>query len=205
MTIVGDVAQTGDLAGTASWRQVLEPHVADRWRLAELTVSYRTPAEIMAVAADVLAAIDPALQPPRAVRESGVEPWSVRSDPEGLADRLLELVRQESVEVGDGRLGVIVPGGRLAELGGAVARAVPGSGIGDRAELHSRVVVLTVRQAKGLEFDSVLVVDPGGIVAESPRGNSDLYVALTRATQRLGVLHPGALPEGLRLDRVGVA
>ena len=54
------------------------------------------------------------------------------------------------------------------------------------------MVLLTVGQAKGLEFDSVLVVDPDGIVAESPRGRSDLYVALTRATQRLGVLRPAA-------------
>jgi DNA helicase IV len=50
------------------------------------------------------------------------------------------------------------------------------------------VVVLTVRQAKGLEFDSVVVVDPDRIVAGSPRGRSDLYVALTRATQRLGII-----------------
>jgi DNA helicase IV len=58
-------------------------------------------------------------------------------------------------------------------------------------------VVLTTRQTKGLEFDSVLVVDPAGIVAESPRGYSDLYVALTRATQRLGILHDDALPAPL--------
>jgi DNA helicase IV len=57
--------------------------------------------------------------------------------------------------------------------------------------------VLTVRQAKGLEFDSVLVVEPELIVTESPRGRSDLYVALTRATQRLGVLHSGPLPDAL--------
>lgn len=72
MTIVGDVAQTGALSGTPSWADALAPYVAQRWRLAELTVSYRTPAEIMAVAADVLAEIDPALRPPRSVRESGV-------------------------------------------------------------------------------------------------------------------------------------
>ena len=54
--------------------------------------------------------------------------------------------------------------------------------------------MLTVRQAKGLEFDSVLVVDPAGILAESPRGTNDLYVALTRSTQRLGVLPDGPLP-----------
>ena len=61
-------------------------------------------------------------------------------------------------------------------------------------DLTEPVVVLTVRQAKGLEFDSVLVVDPAGILAESPRGTNDLYVALTRSTHRLGVLPDGPLP-----------
>ncbi|MDI5941310.1 AAA family ATPase, partial [Micromonospora sp. DH15] len=75
MTIVGDVAQTGALAGTPSWGEALEPYVAHRWRLEELTVSYRTPAEIMAVAAGVLAEIDPHLRPPRSVRRSGEPPW----------------------------------------------------------------------------------------------------------------------------------
>ena len=59
------------------------------------------------------------------------------------------------------------------------------------------MVVLTVRQAKGLEFDAVVVADPDGIVAESPRGANDLYVALTRATQRLTVLHAGDSPPAL--------
>ena len=60
MTLVGDVAQTGDPAGTSSWAEVLEPYLQQRWRLERLTVNYRTPAEIMAVAADVAAAIGPA-------------------------------------------------------------------------------------------------------------------------------------------------
>ena len=59
------------------------------------------------------------------------------------------------------------------------------------------MVVLTVGQAKGLEFDSVIVVDPAGIVAESPRGHNDLYVALTRATQRLTLIHDADLPSSL--------
>ena len=54
--------------------------------------------------------------------------------------------------------------------------------------------MLTVRQAKGLEFDYVLIADPAQIVADSARGLNDLYVALTRATQRLGVVHPGSAP-----------
>ncbi|MEH1012944.1 AAA family ATPase [Micromonospora sp. CPCC 206060] len=190
MTIVGDVAQTGALAGTASWHEVLEPYVTQRWRLEELTVSYRTPAEIMAVAAEVLAGIDPALRPPRAVRETGVPPWDRRVEPAALAGELVAATVAEADTVGDGRLGVIVPAGRVTELGAAISAELPEAAVGEHPELESRLVVLTVPQAKGLEFDSVIVVDPDRIVAESPRGHSDLYVALTRATQRLGVLRP---------------
>ncbi|HEV7898720.1 MAG TPA: ATP-binding domain-containing protein [Planosporangium sp.] len=197
MTVVGDVAQTGDLAGTSSWARVLEPYVDHRWRLEELTVNYRTPAEIMAVGAGVLAAIDPSLRPPRSVRSTGVEPWGIRVEPERLTECLVEVVLREAAEVEDGRLGVIVAAGQEEELGAAVTKAMPEAAVGEQPDLESRVVVLTVRQAKGLEFDSVLVVEPARIVAESPRGYSDLYVALTRATQRLGVLHSEPLVAGL--------
>ncbi|MGW9195575.1 HelD family protein [Micromonospora chersina] len=188
MTIVGDVAQTGALAGTPSWREALAPYVADRWRLEELTVSYRTPAEIMAVAAEVLAEIDPALRPPRSVRASGVPPWDRSVAADRLSAELVEATAREAAGLADGRLGVIVPAGRVAELGAAVVAALPEATVGEQPELANRVVVLATEQAKGLEFDSVLVVDPDAIVAESPRGHSDLYVALTRATQRLGLL-----------------
>ncbi|MBQ0904570.1 ATP-binding domain-containing protein [Micromonospora sp. U21] len=191
MTIVGDVAQTGALTGTPSWADALAPYVAQRWRLTELTVSYRTPAEIMAVAADVLAEIDPDLRPPRSVRESGVPPWDRAVPDEQLAAELVDAATREAAALAEGRLGVIVPAGRVDELGAAVTAALPEAAVGEHPELESRVVVLTVAQAKGLEFDSVLVVDPDRIVAESPRGRSDLYVALTRATQRLGILRPG--------------
>ncbi|MGA4726928.1 HelD family protein [Micromonospora taraxaci] len=190
MTIVGDVAQTGALSGTPSWADALAPYVAQRWRLTELTVSYRTPAEIMAVAADVLAEIDPALRPPRSVRESGVPPWDRTVPDEQLVAELVAEATREAAGLTDGRLGVLVPAGRVGELGTAVTAALPEAAVGEHPELESRVVVLTVAQAKGLEFDSVLVVDPDRMVAESPRGRSDLYVALTRATQRLGVLRP---------------
>ncbi|MGC4856193.1 HelD family protein [Micromonospora sp. DT4] len=190
MTIVGDVAQTGALAGTPSWADALAPYVARRWRLTELTVSYRTPAEIMAVAADVLAEIDPELRPPRSVRESGVPPWDRAVPDEQLPAELVSAVTREAAGLAEGRLGVIVPAGRVDALGAALTATLPEATVGEHPELESRVVVLTVAQAKGLEFDSVLVVDPDRMVAESPRGRSDLYVALTRATQRLGILRP---------------
>jgi len=197
MTLVGDVAQTGDLAGAPSWAGVLEPYVGDRWRLAELTVNYRTPAEIMGVAARVLASIDRTMAAPRSVRATGMPPWAERVSAEKLADRLVDAVRAEAAALDDGRVGVLVPAHRVADLGAAVAAAVPGATVGAGSDLTSPVVVLSVRQAKGLEFDSVLVVEPDAIRAGSPRGANDLYVALTRATQRLGVLYTKALPPAL--------
>jgi DNA helicase IV len=187
MTAVGDIAQTGDLAGASAWAQVFEPYVAYRWRQEHLTVNYRTPAEIMALAAEVLAQIDPALQPPRSVRHTGVQPWRV-TVAGAVGTAVADLVVKESAALGEGRLAVITPVGLAGDVGRAVADAVPEAAMGERPELEARVVVLTVRQAKGLEFDSVIVVDPDRIVAESSRGRSDLYVAMTRPTQRLGIV-----------------
>jgi DNA helicase IV len=166
MTIVGDLAQTGDPAGARSWGEVLSPFVAERWRAAELTVSYRTPAEIMAVAARILARIDPTLPAPRAVRATGVAPRLVTID-EVSAVLTEELSRP-----------------------GTVALITSG----ERPEPRPGLSVLGVHEAKGLEFDAVLVVDPDAIVAASPRGLSDLYVALTRPTQRLTVAVPAGAP-----------
>ena len=88
--------------------------------------------------------------------------------------------------VGAGTLGVITPHTLLDR----VREVVDGV-------LTDRVAVLTVPQAKGLEFDGVVLVEPAAIASESVRGGNDLYVAITRATQRLHVLHASPLPPGL--------
>ncbi len=194
MTVVGDVAQRGSAAGARSWAQMLDQYVKGRWREELLTVNYRTPTEIMALAADVLAAVAPDERPPESVREEGVAPRAVR----GLAV-VPGVVKEELAEMGaemgqGGRLAVIAPGNRIAELARALPEAVPG----DRTEvLDSPVALLTVGQAKGLEFDRVVLADPAGILDQSPAGGHDLYVAITRATHRLTVVHDGPLPESL--------
>lgn len=185
MTIVGDVAQTSDLAGTCSWADAMEPYVAQRWRREELSVGYRTPAEIMDVAGRLLPSIDATLRIPRAVREAGMAPWLLTSPVATLGDLVAEAAVKELAEVPQGCVGVIVS----ERVEAAVVAAAAG--------LEPQPTISTVRQAKGLEFDAVVVVDPAGIVAESPRGHSDLYVALTRATRRLGVIVPEALPDEL--------
>ncbi|MBE1537594.1 HelD family protein [Actinomadura algeriensis] len=187
LTVVGDIAQTGNAAGAASWGQMLDAYVPGRWREQRLMVNYRTPAAIMRVAAEVLAAVDPGQTPPESVRDDGAPPRAV----ELPVPELPALVGDELDAIGEGRLAVIVSAARhadvLAVLPDAAAGATPQA-------LDAPVVVLTAEEAKGLEFDAVILVDPAGVVSGSPKGGQDLYVALTRATRRLTVVHAGDLP-----------
>lgn len=169
-TVVGDLAQRRSEAGARSWGAMLDTYVPGRWSYRSLSVNYRTPAEIMAVAAALLADFAPEVVPPESVRSSGVAPWSRQVAEDELDSAIAQFVRDEA-ELG-GTSVVIGPAGR------------PGT--------------VAPSQTKGLEFDAVLVVDPQRILAEGPRGASELYVALTRATQRLGVLHQDPLPPPLR-------
>ncbi|GGW72375.1 HelD family protein [Streptomyces xantholiticus] len=194
MTVVGDVAQTSDAAGTTSWDRVLHPYVGTRWRLTRLSVNYRTPAEIMDATTDLLTELDPGTEPPTSVRKTGMPPWRLGTPAQALPTVLAEHARREVSVLGDGRLAVIVPDARTAELAAAVASALPEATSGPHPDLTARAVVLGVGQTKGLEFDSVIIADPAGILTASPRGRNDLYVAMTRATQRLGILHTGMPP-----------
>ncbi|MGW6504463.1 HelD family protein [Nonomuraea angiospora] len=183
LTVVGDLAQTGSAAGARSWGEVLDPYLEGRWREERLLVNYRTPVEIMTVAADVLRAFAPEQEPPESVREGGSRPRGGGLSVAGLP----ALVDGELASIGEGRVGVVTSDARHAEA----ARLFPGG------DLDAPVAVLTVGQAKGLEFDAVVVVDPAGIMGQSPMGGQDLYVAVTRATRRLTVVYEGELPEVL--------
>jgi DNA helicase IV len=167
-TVAGDLAQAAGPTAPTSWGEVFGNSGLD-WRAEQLTVSYRTPAEIMEVAARVLDAIDVQAARPRSVRESGHRPWLEIAQVD-LDARVEELVAAEKAAVGEGSVAIVTTAERAAGL----------AGINDAS-------VLTVKQAKGLEFDSVIVVDPDAIAASGLR---NLYVALTRATKRLGVVAP---------------
>lgn len=183
MTLVGDPAQTAEPGGCGAWQAALEPYVGDRWEHVRLGVNYRTPTEIMEIAAEVPRAADPSFEPPRSIRSTGIRPWARRTD--DLPAAVAEAVAHEAHE--EGRLAVIAPGAWHA----ALSVVLPSASTGAAPDLTSPVVLIDPRQAKGLEFDAVVVVAPEEL------GASDLYVALTRATQRLGVVHRQALPAGL--------
>ncbi|WP_265736935.1 RNA polymerase recycling motor ATPase HelR [Amycolatopsis orientalis] len=169
-TIVGDLAQRRSPSGARSWDAMLSRYVADRWLYRKLTVNYRTPSEIMAVASSLLTSFAPDAVPPESVRSCGVRPWARELSEVDLEDAVAEFVREEAGR--EGTSVVIGPPG----IPGAIAPSA----------------------TKGLEYDAVLVVEPERILVEGPSGEAELYVALTRATQRLGVLYSGQLPKVLR-------
>ncbi len=195
MTIVGDLAQAGVPWAPRTWDELLDQYAKGRWRRTGLSVNYRTPSEIMDVAAAVLAEADPAVEPPVAMRDAGLEPFVV-SGPAPLDGVVTDAVRRELAAIGDGRLAVISSQAQRDGLEATLRAALPEALAG--GVLDSSVAVLSVRDAKGLEFDSVLIVEPGAIAEESERGLHDLYVALTRSTRRLVLVHSGELrPEVL--------
>ncbi|WP_239146393.1 AAA family ATPase, partial [Streptomyces sp. SID10815] len=105
MTLVGDPAQTAEAAGVGAWADILDPYVGDRWEHTRLGVNYRTPAEIMDLAAAVVRAEHPSFRPPSSVRSTGVRPWARATDdlPGAVEKAVAELTPAE------GRLAVIAP------------------------------------------------------------------------------------------------
>ncbi|QPR30572.1 AAA family ATPase [Corynebacterium amycolatum] len=212
MTLVGDVAQTGSPAGAATWDDVLEPIIGARWHLHELTVNYRTPAEVMEVAASVLAEIDPELEAPQSIRATGRKPVQARTVTEALThveqvaqpDRLVAVIAPaELLEATRAEVREFLGGGAgdaraSAYIAGAVGATSTDATPATRASKLTNCAVYDITTSKGLEFDEVIVVAPDQIVAQSPQGLQDLYVALTRATQGLVVVdkqRPEHLPE----------
>jgi DNA helicase IV len=193
ITVLGDVAQATGLWPHSTWDEVLA-HLpgggSERTRVEELTIGYRVPRQILQLAGRLLPMVGSGLRGPEAIRD-GEEPSFVRVE-SGDVGRVL-LREMEGAMSRRGTLGVIVPDGMLDDL--LVRARVNGLEV-DAADWGRgrKITVLTARHAKGLEFDHVVVVEPADIVAGGSDGYRRLYVALTRATQTLKVIHSGELP-----------
>ncbi|GAA1415779.1 DNA helicase [Glutamicibacter uratoxydans] len=196
-TIVGDIAQTSAASGASSWAQALQPFFGDRFALEELTVNYRTPAQIADAAVRVAQAAGLRITTPQAVREGDWPPVLTETTPPRLQETLLEALGEELAFSAGGLQAVIVPQDLLSATRAAV-QAVYGDRVGTGSGgLSQDIVVISARESKGLEFDGVVIVEPQQLVAEVDGGVGDLYVAMTRTTQRLRVIHTGQLPAGL--------
>jgi DNA helicase IV len=204
MTVVGDIAQATGSWVPSSWAQVVEHLPARRgWRMVDLTVNYRTPSEIMAVAARVLERVAPGMRPAESVRSSGSAPRVLSADlgPSFPAESLADLAARSVVEELDaisgglaGTVGVITPPSLFDAVAAATEAMGSSFGQAGRGALDQPATLLLIGDAKGLEFDSVIVVEPSRIASEAPQGLRALYVAFTRATQRLVIVHSEALP-----------
>jgi len=194
MTLVGDFGQASRPGAASGWDDVLAGLAPRRGaRIVELTVNYRTPAEIMAVAHRLLAVAAPNVPPTRAVRSTGEEPRFLRV---GRADRVAlvgDAVRT-ALRRG-GKIVVIAPPPLHDEL--VVELADAGAVADSAAAMDAPVAILTAVESKGLEFDHVIVIEPAALVTPDPAGLRLLYVTLTRATQTLTVVHADPLPEAL--------
>ncbi|MBU6330126.1 MAG: AAA family ATPase [Acidobacteria bacterium] len=198
MTVVGDIAQATGQWAHASWEEILDRLPARRPpQRAELTLGYRLPAPIMALAARVLRHAAPELQPPRSVREDGAEPIISRATPGSLARAVAEITVTERAEVDPGQVAIICPSSIIDHICTALDDAAIAYGRATRNGLEHRVTVVEVGLVKGLEVDAAIVVEPALIVAEQAQGDRALYVALTRATKRLAVVHEAPLPPSL--------
>lgn len=194
-TIVGDIAQTSSIAGSHSWQQALEPFVGERWQLEELTVNYRTPAQIAEAAVRMANAAGLVVSAPKAVRDGRWDPVIDRVP--DLEPALLAALPEELEAIADGLLAVIAPA-RIIDRVRTAVTSVYGSRVGQGAGGPGQdIVVTTPREVKGLEFDGVVVLEPAEMLKQEAVRVGDLYVAMTRPTQRLRLISTGEIPEGI--------
>ena len=197
MTVLGDLAQATSPWAHESWDEVVEQlrHNGVANETIELELGYRLPAEVHEVAMRLLPEVAPTLQSQRAVRRTGHDVTVTPTAPSELATVTVATIRDL---LGTGLIGVVCPAAVRAEL----AHRLDADGLAWSPELRaatSPVVVLGADEVKGLEFDCVVVVEPAQIVAEAEHGLRSLFVALTRCTSRLAIVHAEPLPDVLGL------
>lgn len=195
MTIVGDLAQATSAWAHDDWADVVSYLKGEaQENLIELDVGYRVPQQIFEFASRLLPEMAPTVTPPKAIRPGPSDPELC---PVSAGELLAQAVDAAQSYAAHGNLvGVIVPDGLRSDVVAAFTAADTTVTDG-RNEIGTSITVVPASVAKGLEFDSVVVVEPAAIADESEHGLRLLYVALTRPTRHLTVVHAAPLPEPL--------
>ena len=196
-TVVGDIAQASSAAAASSWARALKPFVGERFHLDELTVNYRTPAQISDAAVSVARAAGLEISAPRAIREGNWSPSARVVGAENLIPSVVATVSEEVAQGGGGLIGVIVADSRYREVASAISTAHRDNTGTSKSALEHQILVLTPWEAKGLEFDVVIIVEPMDLIEAANGSVGDLYVSMTRPTQRLHLIAGTDLPAGL--------
>ena len=196
-TVAGDLSQASEVLAGAGWTEALaELPGAAAASLSELTVNYRTPSEVMDLAASVLAAARPGATPPKSLRSAGVPPTVRKVRPGRLVTAAVAAAGAERAVVDSGTVAVIAPVALVASVRATAEQDAATAQAGAEL-LDGPVSVLSLAEAKGLEFDSVVLAEPSALVDEAADGLAALYVALTRTTTRLVIVHERPLPKPL--------
>jgi DNA helicase IV len=168
-------------------------------RVIGLSVGYRIPEQIMDLANKVMRAATPELRAPTAVRLGDTGPLIVRANsPADLPGEVAKRTAELLAELPDGNVAVVAPDAMVETVSAALDEAGIDHGRATRTGLDMGVTVVPVSVVKGLELDGVVVVEPAAMVADEQQGLRALYVALTRATRRLTVVHSAELPAPMR-------
>lgn len=185
MTILGDLAQATGPFPYEDWEELGSTLTGRHgWRVAELLTGFRVPGEVMEYARPLGAHCAPGIAMPDSVRRTGERVTvSDGADTAGRAARRARELAEHNDVLAPGITAVIVPSA-------PAWKETIVSLTGD----ESSVLVLTAEEAKGLEFDYVVVVEPSAIAEDGDVGLRRLYVALTRCTQSLTVIHHRPLP-----------
>jgi len=194
-TVLGDLAQATSPAAVRNWRTVLAHLDHQDGDVEELTKGYRVPAEVIDFAARLLPHIAPDLRGPVSYRRSADALTVTATAPAELTATVVDACRAALDR--DGSVGVVAADDDVPPLCRALTEAGVAHEILGDGPASARLTVAPVSLAKGLEFDTVLVVEPATIASAEQRGLHRLYVALTRAVSHLHVVHAAPLPAPL--------
>jgi DNA helicase IV len=194
MTVLGDLAQATSPVAQRSWEEAARSlGVEENYEIGHLNIGYRLPSAILDFANRLLPAVAPTVKPSESVRQAGEAPEVIRVPASARVTSMVETVKENLSAWSS--IALVAPPSLMDQVAEPLEGEVPFNDSRLSLELTEQVTLTTASRAKGLEFDLVVILEP--VVISEEEGLSALYVALTRAVQRVVIVYSEALPTGL--------